>query len=216
MNNPTLPVAQFNDVLLIDFDGTLFNTTLLKETLTTQLKKYTQDTQLLWETEKKLRDKQTHLAEAITEFCKKAGITDVESEIQNLFLNQQFPQFVYPEVFEALSSLSRKATLCIFSQGDELFQQVKVHQSNLSAYFQYFFIFHKKIPELEKIAKQFEAKTLWIIDNKVEILKDAANLIPTIKTVHMLREEYDIDPSFQPTHRVESFAQLDGLMVSSK
>lgn len=212
MNKLELPILEFQDVLLIDFDGTLFNTSLLKETITVQLKKYTQDTNLLWQTEKKLRDQESHLAQTISEFCQKAGITNAQDEVQNIFLTQRFPQFVYPEVFEALAALSHKATLCIFSQGDEVFQQVKVHQSGLSAYFQYFFIFQKKLPELKKIKTQFHGKTLWLIDNKVSVLKAAVSLVPELKTVHVVREEYEIDQSFQPTHRIKSLVDLDRLV----
>ncbi|MEO8581062.1 MAG: HAD hydrolase-like protein [Patescibacteria group bacterium] len=195
-------------VLLFDFDGTLFNTAKLKDLISEQLRKYTINTDLLWETEKNLRDERFHLIETMRVFCEKVGNSEIQSTIQDLFLNQNFPELVYPEVMENLKSLHEENILALFSEGDETYQQVKIYQSKVSTLFDFIYIYHKKLEYLDELVTFFSNKEVWYLDNQLSKLQQAQQKHPQIKTVWFNREHLNPNISYTPDYTVSTLNEL--------
>lgn len=195
-------------VLLFDFDGTVFDTAKLKEQISIQLHEYTTNTDLLWETEKKLRDRRFHLAEAIREFCDKLGIESANHTIQEIFLSQNYPAFIFPDVIEKLKALHDQNILALFTEGDETYQQVKIQQSYLAQLFDFIYIYYRKIQHLDEIVTFFEGKEIWFIDNHLRHLQGAVQRQPQIKTVWVNREHLEPDMSFTPNLTITNLDQL--------
>lgn len=195
-------------VLLFDFDGTVFDTAKLKEQINVQLHEYTTDTHLLWETEKKLRDRRFHLAETIKTFCEQLGITDANHTIQEIFLSQNYPAYIFPDVIESMKTLHKDNILALFTEGDETYQQVKIQQSYLAQLFDFIYIYYRKIQHLDEIVNFFEGKEIWFIDNHLHHLQGAVERQPNLKTVWMNREHLTPEIAFTPTRTITSLDQL--------
>lgn len=202
------PLIDRRHVLLFDLDGTIFDTKQLKIDISRDLKTYTDDIQILWETEKKLRNQRYHLVETMKQFCEKIGRDDIQHTIQEIFLHRQFEQYVFPEVKSAINQCREKAVTAIFTQGDESYQQVKIYQSQLASVFDFLYIYHNKMAHLPNILRFFEWKEVWLIDNHISILQHAKEHFPKIKTVWVNREQLPNDTGFNPDVSLETLSSF--------
>lgn len=195
-------------VFLFDFDGTVFDTARLKELISEEMKQYTTDTQLLWETERKLRDERFHLIATMKEFSEKIGQTQIQEAIQNVFLHQNFPALIFPDVISNLKVMHRRNILALFSEGDETYQQVKIYQSHLNKLFDFMYVYHKKLEYLEEVVSFFANKEIWYIDNQLPKLQMAKLKCPQITTVWLNREKLQHNVTFISDITITSLDQL--------
>ncbi len=205
------PITSFSDkhrVFLFDFDGTLFDSAGLKVEIAEKLKQYTDNSELLWETERQLRGRKFHLVETMRVFCEQIGMETSEFSIQNILLYHNFPDFVFPEAISTLEKLHNDNILAIFSEGDEIYQQFKIHQSRLSQSVDFTYIFPKKQNHLAEIVKFFGQKKIWYVDNQLYQLQLAHQQFSDITTVWINRENLQPNVDFHPTHTITSLEQL--------
>lgn len=194
-------------VLLVDFDGTLLDSAKLKEVITEQLRTYTAESNLFWETEKSLRDEPFHIAKAIHAFCEKTGITD-QHTIQETFLNQNYPAFIFQDVISNIKKYRQDNILALFSEGDETYQQVKIMQSYVNELFDFAYIYHHKVDHLAEIVTFFENREIWFIDNQLIKLQLAHEAFPQIKTVWINREHLTPPVQFTPDRTITTLDEL--------
>jgi FMN phosphatase YigB (HAD superfamily) len=201
-------------VLLFDFDGTVFDTYKLKIDISRDLSNYTDDVQVLWETEKKLRSRRFHLVETMNQFCQKIGRTDIQHSVQEMFLNKNFESYIYDDVKQWLPVLKQNAVTALFTQGDESYQQVKIYQSQIATLFDFIYIYHRKMAHLPNILRFFEWKDILFIDNHLSLLKQAKEQFPKLKTVWINREHLSAHIDFSPDYTIESCAELLPLVTT--
>lgn len=195
-------------VLLFDFDGTLFDTSKLKAVISEQLHSYTANTDLLWETEKKLRDRRYHLIETMRVFCEQIGVAQVQHTILDIFLHQNFPAFIFPDVIKNLKALHEENVIALFSEGDETYQQVKIYQSYLSELFDFIYIYHRKLPHLDEVVSFFSDKEIWYIDNHITKLQKAQEKFPPLKTIWLNREHLRSTIEYVPDMHISTLDEL--------
>lgn len=195
-------------VLLFDFDGTLFDTAKLKQAITQKLKHFTSDIELLWETEKKLRNNRYHMVDTIQEFCQKVGLKKNQDIVQNIFLTAPSEEFVFDDIFTTLPKLHQNHITAIFSEGDESYQQVKIGLSKLQKLFDYTFVYHRKTDHWPDIIQLFEGKKLWLIDNQLHHLQHAQKSHSQIHTIWINREDLTPSLDFQPEFEIQSTQEL--------
>lgn len=196
-------------VILFDFDGTLFDTTAMKTQIEQDLTPITISFTKLWAIEKSLRGTSSHISETIKQFCEQEGLQDQIDKIQSIFLHQDFSSFLFEDSIPTLTNLSTKCTQCLFTQGDESYQQVKVYGSNIQTHFAHLFIFHNKIDHLLEITTQFAERDMYFIDNHVKYLQKASELMPSIKTIWINREGIVNNSSYTPTFETNSLTELE-------
>lgn len=111
-----------------------------------------------------------------TDTFKKSGLTRYES---------------YPEVKEALSTLSKKARLGIFSEGELNFQKEKLNKLGIGKYFEVdsVFIFENKQGHIAGIFDSMDDKT-YVVDDKKEVLNLIHEINKAVKTIWMKRGVY--------------------------
>ena len=207
-----MPQQSFaNSIFLVDFDHTLFDMAKLKEYLSGQLLHIFGSQYLVndfWLLDKTLRRQPHYLTKIMQTFCEQHHIIDKREAIQNAFLHVDFPLFVFPGAVDFLRKLHQFGTPYIFSEGDELYQQVKVHKSGLSRYVSDTLIFDHKIVNLPKLAKSFPDSQFWLIDNQMSHLKQAIDLLPTIRTILINHYGFNPDSMHSPTFKSSNFADI--------
>lgn len=99
---------------------------------------------------------------------------------------------VYSEVQYVLQKLAKTATLGIFSQGDLELQTMKLYKTNIVEHFSSsdIHIVEEKEKTLWEILKKYHAKKLYLIDDKLAILRQAKKIMPTIFTIWVKRGIY--------------------------
>lgn len=195
-------------VYLFDFDGTVFDTAALKVEIAQKLKEYTDNPELLWETERKLRGRKNYLVETLRVFSEQIGLQNTPFRIQDILLYHNFTNFVFPDTVQALKRLGTESILALFSEGDEIYQQFKAHQSQLIQYFDYTYIFPKKMDHLAEIVDFFEERKIWYIDNQLYHLEHAKKQFPSLTTVWINRDAIVSNIEFRPDLNIASLAEL--------
>lgn len=99
---------------------------------------------------------------------------------------------VYDEVENVLEALSKIAHLGIFSEGKVGLQKSKLQKTAIQKYFPeaQTHIVLEKGPSLKKILSQYQEFELFLIDDKLTILQEAKDYLPSIFTVWVKRGKY--------------------------
>ncbi len=99
---------------------------------------------------------------------------------------------LYKEVQDVLQKLAKIATLGIFSQGDLELQTMKLHKTNIVEHFSSsdIHIVEEKEKTLRQILKKYHAQKLYLIDDKLAILRQAKKIIPSTFTIWVKRGIY--------------------------
>lgn len=198
-------------LFLLDLDHTLFDTEHLKTDVAESLLTVVQDQKQVedfFAIEKSNRSKPFYIQEATRQFCEKYHFTDKCQNIYNCLLDHDFSTYIFPDVPSALTQLRQLGKVAIFTTGDSLFQQVKVHQSQLAQQVDFLFIYDDKLLHLDELVKQFANQEIWYVDNHLDLLSPAHDIAPQINTVWMNRDARLPENNFQPTLAVKNLTEF--------
>jgi FMN phosphatase YigB (HAD superfamily) len=126
-----------------------------------------------------------------------------------------FARFVYPHVLETLRYLATLGAVGILSDGDEVFQRMKIERSGLAAAVDgHVLIYAHKEQHLSEVAAAQPAEQRVLIDDKARILADVKAILGArVTTVHVLQGHYarePLPPGFQPDIAVAAIGDLRG------
>lgn len=198
-------------IFLVDFDHTLFDMERMKEYLSGQLLKLFGSQYLVdnfWLLDKTLRKQPHYLSKIMKEFCEQHRFVEKRDALQNIFLHVDFALFLFSGAREFLRDLHQYGVPYIFSEGDELYQQVKVHKSGLSRYVSDTFIFDNKIKRIPELLESFRQKNVWMIDNKMSYLEQAKQQHPSLNTILINHYNFSPDTNFTPDFKAEKFSEI--------
>lgn len=96
---------------------------------------------------------------------------------------------VYAEVADALAEIGAYAKLGIFSEGEEEFQKAKLLQTAIDSHFHLnnVHVVAKKSEEIENILDSYKDITLFLVDDRLEVLYLAKKSHPKVYTIWMKR-----------------------------
>lgn len=130
----------------------------------------------------------------------------------SIFNNYPFGKAVYPYVFETLQHLSQLGTTVIVSDGDLVFQALKIVNSQLAAAVEgRVLLFVHKQEHLNEVMKHYPADHYVMIDDKPQILVDSKEIMGNrLTTVFVHQGKYaEQQPTpFTPDITVEHIADL--------
>ncbi len=145
--------------------------------------------------------------------------TDVHLlHISEFLLNYRFAERVYPGAFNVLAHLGRLGTTVILTDGDVVFQPLKVSKSGLArAVDQRVLIYIHKETMLKDVERRFPADQYVLIDDKLRILTAIKEQWQhRVTTVFPRQGHYALDPTIvaaypEPDLSVASIADLTRL-----
>lgn len=102
---------------------------------------------------------------------------------------------LYIEVESVLQELSAKAILGIFSEGEDEFQRLKIKKTALKKYFspRHIHVVATKEQVLTKVFFKYHRQSLYLVDDKLNILYLAKRVWPEIKTIWVKRGKYALN-----------------------
>jgi len=125
---------------------------------------------------------------------------------------------LYREVYAVLQELSRVATLGVFSEGNIALQRMKLRKTEIHRYFpkEYTHIVEVKDHNLREILSKYKDKKLFLVDDKLPILRMAKKVLPSIFTIWVKRGIYAAEqkeiPGFKPDAIVNDLSKLAQLI----
>lgn len=137
----------------------------------------------------------TKLSNNFLSSINKIVLFDIDYTLFNtdIFRESQFKKhFVYEEVCDVLSKLSKIATLGIFSEGETEFQINKIKKTRIKKYFSknHIYIVGEKEIHLQEILIKYKDNRFFLVDDKLSILHKAKETFPYIFTIWIKRGKY--------------------------
>jgi FMN phosphatase YigB (HAD superfamily) len=132
----------------------------------------------------------------------KAASGDVEkaSELDSVFDQIDFRQYLYPDVLPTLYYLKSIGAVVILSDGDQIFQRRKIDESGLTAAVDgHVLIYIHKEAELRQVFGAYPARHYVVVDDKPRILSVLEHDCPTtFTTIMVLQGHYAIKGEYTP------------------
>ena len=139
------------------------------------------------------------------------------SRIANIVDTLPFAQFIYPGALEMIERLWRSYTPAILSDGDSVFQPMKIERAGLAGAVRgNVFVFVHKEQHLDEVTARFPGRPIFV-DDKRPILGRIERLLPNAVSVHVLQGSYgqrSVDPGDPvPDVEISCIADLDAALA---
>ena len=139
------------------------------------------------------------------------------SRIANIVDTLPFARFIYPGALEMIERLWRSYTPAILSDGDSVFQPMKIERAGLAGAVRgNVFVFVHKEQHLDEVTARLPGRPIFV-DDKRPILGRIERLLPNAVTVHVLQGSYgqrSVDPGDPvPDVEISRIADLDAALA---
>jgi FMN phosphatase YigB (HAD superfamily) len=202
-------------VFLLDVDNTLLNHDRLKAELADHLSDLLGPDRAgaFWRIYEDVRKASDYVdyPTTVKEWTRAFNDPATGTQLQGLIDGIDFRSYVYPHVFETLHHLRELGTAVILSDGDQVFQPLKIRNSGIEASVDGVLIFVHKELELPAVFDRYPAGHYVMIDDKPRILAALERECPTtFTTVFVLQGKYAVPHEFKPEPDivVETIADL--------
>lgn len=181
--------------LFIDFDGTIFNTTLLKERSFVELRKSGfNDDELLSAYQAECLDYKFSLDDFLLRLAKIKEFNMPLAKARLEKLHKEIPEkFLFADSISFLGKIDHtKYEVNLISMGDVAFQKKKIEDAKISEYFDHVYVIDKqKWDYLKELVKKDERFVL--LDDRADTIKKVAEEFPKALALEMCRKDEDHD-----------------------
>lgn len=125
-------------------------------------------------------------------FMDKVVLFDIDYTLFNtaVFKETNLSDFsLYEEVLDTISELQNIARLGIFSEGDLIFQETKLHKTAIHGRFlkSHMHIVANKEEVLADVLNKYRGEKLFLVDDKLQVLRLAKEQMPAVFTIWIKR-----------------------------
>ena len=115
--------------------------------------------------------------------------------VSRFFINYPFATRIYPDSLDAIEHVRQWGKAVILSDGDVVFQPLKVERSGIADSVDGVLIYIHKEKELDDVEHRFPADHYVLIDDKIRILTDVKKVWGSkVTTVFPRQGHYALDP----------------------
>lgn len=203
-----------NLVFFLDFDNTLLDNDLIKKEIDRGLVDLLGEREArdFWSHHDTFRDIYSivDFPNTVRKYCYgKEG--ECESNLKKMFKSLDFPKGKFPHVEEVLHHLRQLGVITIFSEGDSVYQVMKIEQSGIRDLVDEMYVFHDKLAHIAEMRRKYWGKQLVFIDDKADKLARMKKQFPEIVTIHVRQGHYgeqELAPHQYPDLSVDTIGQL--------
>jgi hypothetical protein len=186
-------------VFLLDVDNTLIDNDRARERLTAATERIVgpEPARTYWNVYEQVRADLGYVdsLETLARFHERVGDPTVGG-IDRVVLDFPYAEVRYPDALSVLAALWRVGTPVILSDGDPVFQPLKIARAGLTeAVRGNVLVFTHKEERLESVARLFPAVRYIVVDDKARVLaRIKLQWENRVGTVHVLQGKYADDP----------------------
>jgi len=201
---------------LLDVDNTLLDNDRLKNDLAARIRERLGDrlAARFWELYEEVRHERDYVdfPETVRRLALEAGNHGIQSILTDLLDNWPFKSYLYPGVLPTIAYLQTLGTVAILSDGDSVFQPLKIRESGLDTAVEgRVLIYIHKEQNLPEVFARYPADHYVMVDDKARIAAELERMCPTtFTTVLVLQGKYahDRDVFPRPDYTVKHIADL--------
>ena len=202
-------------VFLIDLDNTLLDNDKVKDEIKQSLAKVLGplEAEHFWDHHDDIRTK-TNLVDfpaAIREYCSEKDAKTCNVRLGEIFDSIDFQKALYPDVYDVLKHLKTKGNVALFTEGDSIYQKMKIEKSGVGAMVDHVFHFEHKLEHFDEIEKTYKNYQIVVIDDRSETLMKVKEMHPDIQVIEVCQGHYsDIDhkPHLKLDQTIEAIKDL--------
>jgi FMN phosphatase YigB (HAD superfamily) len=212
-----MPEPDRSIVFLLDCDNTLFDNDALKADLDTQLGALlgVELNRRLWDLYEAVRRETgtVNYPVVLDRFAAICPDLAARDRVRSIIMDYPFASRVYPETPVTLDHLRAIGRPAILSDGDAIYQPLKIERSGLAAEVAgRVLVYIHKEEHLDEVMRRWPAALYVAVDDKAHILAAVKRLLPErFVTVHLLQGHYSADPVPQlpaPDLTLQSIGEL--------
>jgi FMN phosphatase YigB (HAD superfamily) len=208
-------------VFLLDLDNTLIDNDSVRQQLNNGTRRLlgAELADRFWKIYEEVRDECDYVdfLETLDRFHREAKVSlEQERKLDRLILDFPYPEALYPATLDVLAALWKVGTPVVLSDGDPVFQPLKVLRSGVAeAVRGNVLVFPHKESSLNAVARLFPADRYVAVDDKAAILAALKTQWGArLTTVHVLQGKYadDAYTGPPPDHVLNGIAELKELV----
>ncbi len=182
-------------VFIFDLDNTLLNTDLVKEYVSKKLVSKVIPSSLLkifWDEYEATRNRLgfVSIPDFSDSFADRVKEPAFSEKIRKLFYTIPFEKFIYDGVYELIEFLEPRGEIVIFSEGDLVYQPMKIKSLSFSKDIDDMFVFENKNENINKIVEIYKNRRKVVIDDKAVDLETFEAIAPETITIHIKQGVY--------------------------
>lgn len=181
-------------VFFIDVDNTLLDNDQIKQEIKQSLIQTLgrEEAEHFWQHHDEFRAyKQLVDFPSITrEYCAETRSASCEYSVGSIFTGINFKTALFPEALAVVKHLKQLGEVAIFSEGDMVYQKMKIEKSGLAAAVNRTFLYEHKLEHLEESVAVFPAATLVFIDDHDINLEEIKKRLPLAVTIMVCQGHY--------------------------
>lgn len=181
----------------IDVDNTLLNNDLIKHqikhSLTVVLGEEEAEEFWRYHDEFRAHKQLVDFPKITSNYCRDRHTATCSAVINKIFNSIQFFDALYPNALKTLEHLKTLGRVMIFSEGDLVYQRMKIEVSGIAAKVDEVFLFEHKLKHLKQIVERFKNQCLVFIDDRDDKLMKIKKCYPDIRTVVVCQGHYATD-----------------------
>jgi FMN phosphatase YigB (HAD superfamily) len=197
-------VNQKSIVFLLDVDNTLLDNDRIKADMARGIEALVgaKRAPRFWELYEKVRAEKDYvdLPTTVQRWADENGDSETGRRVEEMLEKFPFTEYLYPRVMETLEYLNTLGTTVILSDGDPIFQPLKIRNSRLErAVHGRVLVYVHKEEKLPEVFKLYPADHYVVVDDKPRILAALERSCPTtFTTILVLQGKYASDTSYAP------------------
>lgn len=202
-------------VFIFDIDNTLINTDALKKYVGEELvpEMFNEEiTEVFWAEYEKARKRLgfVSIPDFSDSFAEIVKVPEYAGSVRKMFYSLQFDRFVYGEVSELMDYIKEKGEIAIVSEGDLVYQPMKIKNLDFIKNIDEVFVFENKSANIEKIVNIYSGWRKIVVDDKLSELEPFKKLDPSATTVHVKQGIYGniSRPGFSPDFEAKNISQV--------
>jgi len=181
-------------VFLIDIDNTLLDNDHIKEEIKRSLISVLGEGEALhfWHHHDEFREykKLVDFPHIIHQYCAEKHKDTCELTLGRIFQNIEFQHALYPKAYEVLSHLKTLGKVVLFTEGDSVYQKMKVDKSGLAERADAVELYEHKLDHLSEIMKKYEGYKVIVIEDRADTLIKIKKQFPEIFAIEVCQGHY--------------------------
>jgi len=190
-------MSSSSPLFLLDVDNTLLNNDYVKQSIWESLVSVLgeEEAQHFWEHRQKIRDEEgiVSFPKAVREYCSETKEETCDFRLHMIFSNIDFKGALYDCVPGVIQQLRIIGEVAIFTEGDPLYQEMKVTNSTLDQYVDDVFIYEHKLPHIPEIRAAYPNHTFILVEDKPTNIEEFKSQEPNTRSIRVCQGHYADD-----------------------
>lgn len=178
----------------LDVDNTLVNNDAIKNEIKFSLEEIlgVEEADIFWQKHDSFRNynKLVDFPAIIRSYCTGKDETSCNIKLNTIIQNIKFENALYPYSLEVIDHLKSLGEVFLFTEGDAVYQKLKIDKSGLTAKVDQSFLYEHKFDHILEIARIYEGQQLIFIDDKFDGLLEIKKIIPSSCCIEVCQGQY--------------------------